>query len=121
MDWRPEPSQYHLKVSVEDVGQAWRITISGDIHRSVGVEQLRQILHRMLRTGSRVRLEIELRGLRLINLAGIRSVDAAQGEAAVHRSHIDIVAGSPASDRVFALLDAVANTDPSDRRDADAG
>jgi hypothetical protein len=124
MAWQPRPSQYRLKVRIEDVGGAWRITISGDINQSVRVEELRRTLLHLLYTGNRVRLEIELRGERLIDLAVARPVDAAPGGATVHRSDVDIVAGSPASEWVFAMLDALTDTDamkpPSDRPEDDA-
>jgi hypothetical protein len=124
MVWPPWPSQYRLEVCIEDVGGAWRITISGDINHSVRVEELRRTLVDLLRTGNRVHLQIELRGVRLIDLAGARPVDTAQGETAFHRSDIDIVAGSPASEWVFAMLDTLTDPDAtnptSDRRGDDA-
>jgi hypothetical protein len=114
MFWQRPPPHFRLDVHVEDVGGIGRTTISGDVRPDMGVEELRQTLQDLLRTGHRVHVQIDLHGRRLIDLVGARAIDAAEGEAAVHRSHLDLVAGSPASVWLFALLDTM--TDASATR-----
>jgi anti-anti-sigma factor len=95
-----------LDMRVVSTEMARRVIVSGDVDRGGRAETVREALIDLV-LDEADRIEIDLHGVRFMDLAGARAVGAARREATKRGVDLVIVAHSFASASLFEALDVI--------------